>query len=100
MFTLAKCFDDEGEVEEAEEEDIEFLEAGEDSAEAFESPEEPLDFVALLVESAVVFPGLDAVGLWWDDRDHAQAKYQLTGFVAFVGAIHQQRKASRPRQTV
>ncbi len=34
MFTLAKRFDDEGEVEEAEEEDIEFLEAGEDSAEA------------------------------------------------------------------
>jgi hypothetical protein len=64
VFTLAKGFDDEGEVEEAEEEDIEFLEAGEDSAEAFESPEEPLDFVALLVESAVVFPGLDAVGLW------------------------------------
>ena len=61
MFTLAKRFDDEGEVEEAEEEDIEFLEAGEDSAEAFESPEEPLDFVAFLVESAVVLPGLDAV---------------------------------------
>jgi hypothetical protein len=52
-----KRFDDEGEVEEAEEKDIEFLEAREDSAEAFESPEEPLDFVALLVESAVVFPG-------------------------------------------
>jgi hypothetical protein len=34
VFTLAKGFDDEGEVEEAEEEDIEFLEAGEDSAEA------------------------------------------------------------------
>jgi hypothetical protein len=51
VFTLAKRFDDEGEGEEAEEEDIEFLEAGEDSAEAFESPEEPLDFVALLVES-------------------------------------------------
>ncbi len=64
MFTLAKRFDDEGEVEEAEEEDIEFLEAGEDSAKAFESPEEPLDFIALLVEGAVVFPGLDAVGLW------------------------------------
>ena len=74
MFTLAKCFDDEDEVEEAEKEDIEFLEAGEDSAEAFESPEEPLDFVALLVESAVVFPGLDAVGLWRNDRDHAQAQ--------------------------
>jgi hypothetical protein len=47
VFTLAKRFDDEGEVEEPEEEDIEFLEAGENSAEAFESPEEPLDFVAL-----------------------------------------------------
>jgi hypothetical protein len=40
VFTLAKGFDDEGEVEEAEEEDIEFLEAGEDSAEALEPPEE------------------------------------------------------------
>src|SRR5258707_13166717 len=79
----------------AEEEDIEFLEAGEDSAEAFESPEEPLDFIALLVESAVVFPGLDAVGLWWNDRDHAQAEHQLPGFVALVGAIHQQRQAFR-----
>ena len=79
MFTLAKCFDDEGEVEEAAEEDIEFLEAGEDSTEAFESPEEPLDFVALLVESAVVFPGFDAVGLWRNDRDHAQAEHQLSG---------------------
>ncbi len=81
MFTLAKRFDDEGEVEEAEEEDIEFLEAGEDSAKAFESPEEPLDFIALLVEGAVVFPGLDAVGLWRNDRDHAQAEHQLPGFV-------------------
>ena len=93
MFTLAKRFDDEGEVEEAEEEDIEFLEAGKDSAEAFESSEEPLDFIALLVESAVVFPGLDAVGLWRNDRDHAQAEHQLPGFITLVGAIHQQRQA-------
>jgi hypothetical protein len=57
VFTLAKRFDAEGEVEEAEEEDIEFLEAREDSAEAFESPEEPLDFIALFVESAVVSHG-------------------------------------------
>jgi len=40
VFTLAKRFDNDGEVEEAKEEDIEFLEAGEDSAEAFESPED------------------------------------------------------------
>ena len=61
MFTLAQGFDDEGEGEEAEEEDIEFLEAREDSAEAFEPSEQPLDFVALFVESAIVFPWLDAV---------------------------------------
>ena len=53
MFTLAKRFDDEGEVEEAEEEDIEFLEAGEDSAEAFESPEEWLDLVRAISCGAV-----------------------------------------------
>ena len=52
MFTLTQCFDNEGEVEAAEEEDIEFLEAGEDSAEALESAEETLDLVALLVEGA------------------------------------------------
>src|SRR5258708_3569881 len=81
----------------AEEEDIEFLEAGEDSAEALESPEEPLNFIALLVESAVVLPGLDAVGLWRNERDHAQDEYQLPGFVTLVGAIHQQRQAFRHR---
>jgi hypothetical protein len=37
VFTLTESFDDEGEGEEAEEEDIELFEPGEDSAEAFES---------------------------------------------------------------
>jgi hypothetical protein len=97
VFTLAKGFDDEGEVEEDEEEDIEFLEAGEDSAEVFESTEEPLDFVAFFVEGAVVFPGFDRVGLWQNHRDHAQAEHQLPGFVALVDAIHQQRQAFRHR---
>jgi hypothetical protein len=36
VFTLAQRFDNEGEVEEGEEEDIEFLEAGEDASEALE----------------------------------------------------------------
>jgi hypothetical protein len=75
-------------LREAKEGDIEFLEAGEDSAEAFESPEEPLDF-ALLVESTIVFPRLDAIGrLWRNDPDHAQAEHQLPGFVTFVRAVH------------
>ena len=93
MFTLTQRFDDEGEVEESEEEDIEFLEAGEDSSEAFEPSEESLDLVALLVEGAVVFLRLDAVGLGRNHRHHSEAEHQLPGFVAFVGAINQHRQA-------
>ena len=58
-----KRFDDQGEVDEADEHDIEFLEAGEDAAEAFEPAEQALDLVAPLVQRAVVLPGLDSVGL-------------------------------------
>ena len=97
MFTLTKRFDDEGEVEEAEEEDIELLEAGEDSAEALEPAEEQLDLIALLVEGTVVFPRLDAVGLGRNHWDHAEAEHQLSGFIALVGAIHQHRQAFRHR---
>ena len=92
MFTLTERFDDEGEVEESEEQNVEFLEAGEDSTEAFEAAEESLNLVALLVERAVILPWLDAVGLGRNDRDHAEAKHQLSGFVAFVGPIHRKRR--------
>ena len=93
--TLSEGFDDEGEVEESDEEYVEFLEPGEDPAEALEPSEQSFDLVALLVESAVVLPGFDAVGLGWNHRNHAQIKYQLPGFIAFVSAVHQQRKAPR-----
>ena len=62
MFTLPKRFYDECEVEEAEEERVELLEAGKDSAEALEPAEESLYLIALLVESAVVHPGFDSGG--------------------------------------
>jgi hypothetical protein len=61
---LSESFDDECEVEETEEEYVEFLEAREGSLEDLESEEESLDFVALLVESPVVFPWVGAIGLW------------------------------------
>jgi hypothetical protein len=95
VFTLTQCFDDEGEGEEAEEEDIEFLESGEDSAEALQSSKQPLDLIALLVKRTIVLPRLDAVGLGWNDRDHAEAEHQLSGFVAFIGSIHQHWQALR-----
>jgi len=89
VLTLAKSIDDESEVNEGEEHDVEFLEAGEDAAEAFEAPEEALDFIAFSVQSAVVFPGFDPSRFGRDDRNHAQVKYKLPGLIVFVGSIHQ-----------
>jgi hypothetical protein len=63
VFTLSESFDDECK---AEEEDVEFPEAGEDSAEALEPPEEALDLVAHLIEGPVILPQVDAIGFWRD----------------------------------
>jgi hypothetical protein len=60
---LSESFDDEGEGEEAEEDDIELLEAGEDAAVAFHASEEAFDLIAFLVESAVVAPGIDLLSI-------------------------------------
>jgi hypothetical protein len=69
VFTLTRGFDDECEIEEAEEKHVECLEAGEDSAEAFESSEEPFDLIALFVERAVctvgIMPRLSTTCLGW-----------------------------------
>jgi hypothetical protein len=92
VFTLTQCFNDEGEGEEAEEEYIEFLESGEDSAEALQPSEEALDLISLLVKRPVILPRLDAIGLGRNYRDHAEAEHQLPGFIAFVGSIHQHWK--------
>jgi hypothetical protein len=59
---------------------------------ALHAAEEALDLVSLLIESAIIAPGIDAIGLGRHDRDHAEREHQLPGLVAFVGAIHQQRQ--------
>jgi hypothetical protein len=68
VLALTKCFDDEHEGEEADEEGVKFLESGEDAAVAFEPSEEAFDLIALGVEGAVQAPGRDAVGLGRHDR--------------------------------
>ena len=95
MFTLSESFDDECEVEEADEEHVELLEAGEDSAEALEPAEQPLDLVALLVKGTVVLLGLDAIGLRRNPRNHAQIEHQLPCLIAFISLVHQHRQAFR-----
>ena len=58
---------------------VEFLEAREDTAEAFESAEEMFDLVALLVNGMIVVPGMQAVGLRRNQRNHSQVEHQLPG---------------------
>ena len=97
MFTLSECFDDKGERNKAEKYYVEFLKAGEYSPIAFEASEEPFDLVTLFVKSAVILPGIDAIGFWRHHGNHAQIEDQLPGFITFLGAIHQQRQAFRHR---
>jgi hypothetical protein len=87
-------FDDERKAEKRQEHDVEFFKTRKDAAEAFEAPEQPLDLVALLVQGTIIFPRMQPVGLRWNYRNHAQIQHQLPGFIAFVSAVHQQRKAS------
>jgi len=57
--TLSEGFHDEGEREESEEDDIEFLEAGENASEPFQPAKVALDLIAFPVKCAVVFARLD-----------------------------------------
>jgi hypothetical protein len=100
VFTLAKGFDDEGEVEEAEEEHVEFLEAGEEAAEALAPAEEPFDLVAFPVEDAVVLPRFDAVRSRRNDRNQAQRQHQLPRFFSLLGPVPQHRQAFRQRPQI
>jgi hypothetical protein len=87
VLTLSEGLDDQGEVEESEEDDIEFIEAGEDAAEAFESAEEPLDLVAFAVQGFIVEPGMQAIVAGRNDREEAKVQSQLERGVVLVGAV-------------
>ena len=83
---------DEHEADEAEEHQIELLEAREDAAVALEAPEQALNFVTALVHLAVVLPRVDAGLQWRHNRNEAEVKRELPGLVALVGTIHKQMK--------
>jgi hypothetical protein len=95
VLTLSEGIGDKREMNRAKEHYVELFKAGKDAAEAFEPPEEALDFIASLVESAVVFPGFDPIRFGWDDGNHAQVKDKLSGLIVLVGSIHQHRQAFR-----
>ncbi len=49
MLTQPKCLDDEGEVNKANEHDVEFLEPGKDAPESFQPSEKTFNFIAPFV---------------------------------------------------
>jgi hypothetical protein len=59
--TLSKSFNDEGETDKSEKDDIEFVEARKDATKAFQAAKEPFYFIAFLVEFAILFPGIQTV---------------------------------------
>ena len=89
MFTLSKSIDDQCEIDECEKDDVEFVEAGEDTAEAFESAEEPFYLIASAIHGFVVLPGIQSVALGRNDWDEAKIQSQLAGLVILVGPVHE-----------
>ncbi len=79
-------------MQKAEEHDVQFVEAGENTAEALESAKESLDFIAAAIQSPVIFPGLQAPARRWDDGSPTKIQGQLACLLISIGAIHKQRQ--------
>ena len=77
-------------MDKGEKHHVQLLESGEDSAKALESAKESLDLVAATIHGTIVLPGGHSVRFRRDDRDIPQIEGQLTGFIPFVGPIHEQ----------
>src|SRR5271166_3606795 len=82
-----ECFHDQREVDEAQEDHIEFLEAREDAAEALQSAKQPLHLVAFAVHRLVELPRLQTIGTGWHDRNVAKIEHQLQGGVVVVSGV-------------
>lgn len=87
----SECLCDESEVDEGCEHDVQLVVAREDASEGLEATEEAFDLVSAAVEPCVVRPGPSAVGLGRHGRVESQIHGELSGFVAFVGSIHDDR---------
>ena len=75
----------------AGEHDIELVEPGEHAPEALEPAKEAFDLISLAVEDSVILPGVQAIGFGRNDGKVAHIERHLAGFLALVGAIHDQR---------
>ena len=76
-------------MNEPDEHHIKFFESREDAAEAFKSSEQAFDLITAPVHDLSYSQGSTRL-LWRHDGNESQVQRQLPGFVALVGAIHQQ----------
>jgi len=80
VLTLSEGFDYESEAEKRKEHAIEFLEAGEDAAVTLEATEETLDFIAFLIERAVIAPRAQRDWIWAGLREPCPTRARTDGF--------------------
>ena len=79
-------------MEEAEEDDVELIEAGEDATEALESSKQPFDLIPSAIERPVITPRPGAVARRRNDGNPTEVESELAGLFAGVSAVHQQRQ--------
>ena len=83
---------DEGEGDECQVDDVEFVVAGEDTPVSFEPAEEPFDLVTFFVSFAVVLPGFVPVAFGRDDGGVSEVGSEFESLVAFVGSVGYQEQ--------
>jgi len=88
VFTLFEGVDDQDEIDEGEEDYIEFFESGEDAAGTLKTWKSSLDFVPLAVHGFVVLPRFDAIAVGRNQGDKAEIQRRLAGFVVLLGNLH------------
>ena len=76
------------EVNEENENNIQFIESGKDSTQALQPTKQPLYLVALLVHFLVVFPRFQPIAFGRHDRKHLKRQNQLARFIPCLGFIH------------
>lgn len=79
---------DKRKIDEKGEHHIKFVEPREDPTEPLQPPKKPLDFIPLLVQFPVVFPGLSPITFRRNHGDTVQLAHQLTRLIPLISAIH------------
>ena len=84
-----ESIENEGTSDECVEDNIKFVVSDKDASKGFEPAEKALYFVAALIQFFIIFPRLEAVFLGWHNGIEAHVAGKPPGFIAFIGAVHE-----------